>query len=114
MFRRSLIPLMQGYRTLVDQQTVYIHPSSSLFQHQPEWVIYHELVMTTKEYMREVTAVDPRWLVEFAPAFFRFGDPTKLPAFEKEQKIGPLHNRFEDPNAWRISRVKKKIYNPNR
>lgn len=44
----------EGYRTLVDAQTVYIHPSSSLFQNQPEWVVYHELVMTTKEYMREV------------------------------------------------------------
>ena len=44
----------EGYRTLVDAQTVYIHPSSALFQHQPEFVVYHELVMTTKEYMREV------------------------------------------------------------
>lgn len=44
----------EGYRTVVDGQTVYIHPSSSLFQNQPEWVVYHELVQTTKEYMREV------------------------------------------------------------
>ena len=33
---------------------MFIHPSSSLFQHQPQWVVYHELVLTTKEYMREV------------------------------------------------------------
>jgi len=104
----------EGYRTLVDSQTVYIHPSSALFQHQPEWVCYHELVMTTKEYMREVTACDPKWLVEFAPAFFRFADPTKLSRFKKGQKIDPLHNKYEDSNAWRILRVKKKIYNPNR
>ncbi|KJH48464.1 S1 RNA binding domain protein [Dictyocaulus viviparus] len=44
----------EGYRTLVDGQNVFIHPSSALFQNQPEWVVYHELVMTTKEYMREV------------------------------------------------------------
>jgi len=104
----------EGYRTLVDGQTVYIHPSSALFQHQPEWVVYHELVMTTKEYMREVCAVDPKWLVEFAPAFFRFADPTKLSRFKKGQKVEPLFNKYEDSNAWRISRVKKKIYNPNR
>jgi len=42
----------EGYRTLVENQPVYIHPSSALFQRQPDWVIYHELVMTTKEYMR--------------------------------------------------------------
>ena len=46
--------LQEGYKTLVEQQPVYIHPSSSLFQRQPDWVIYHELVLTTKEYMREV------------------------------------------------------------
>ncbi len=39
---------------MVEQQPVFIHPSSALFQHQPDWVIYHELVLTTKEYMREV------------------------------------------------------------
>lgn len=33
---------------------MFIHPSSALFQHQPQWVVYHELVLTTKEYMREV------------------------------------------------------------
>lgn len=33
----------EGYRTCVDGQIVYIHPSSSLFQNQPEWVVYDEL-----------------------------------------------------------------------
>ncbi|CAG0900743.1 unnamed protein product [Cyprideis torosa] len=59
-----------GYRTLVDSQVVYIHPSSALFKSRPEWIVYHELLQTTKKYMRECTAVDPKWLVEFAPAFF--------------------------------------------
>ncbi|KAG5560121.1 hypothetical protein RHGRI_003419 [Rhododendron griersonianum] len=57
----------EGYRTLVENQPVYIHPSSSVFQRQPDWVVYHELVMTTKEYMREVIVIDPKWLVELAP-----------------------------------------------
>ncbi|ETN82335.1 RNA helicase HRH1 [Necator americanus] len=103
-----------GYRTLVDGQNVFIHPSSALFQNQPEWVVYHELIMTTKEYMREVTAIDPRWLVEFAPSFFKMSDSTKLSAFKKNQKIDPLFDKYADANAWRITRVKKKIYNPNR
>ena len=79
----------------------------SLADRQPEWVIYHELVMTTKEYMREVTAVDAKWLVEFAPAFFKFGDPTKLSKHKKQQRLEPLYNRYEEPNAWRISRVRR-------
>ncbi|KAJ7313397.1 hypothetical protein JRQ81_004728 [Phrynocephalus forsythii] len=95
----------EGYRTLIDQQVVYIHPSSALFNRQPEWVVYHELVLTTKEYMREVTTIDPRWLVEFAPAFFKVSDPTKLSKQKKQQRLEPLYNRYEEPNAWRISRA---------
>ena len=40
---------------VVEGQPVFIHPSSAIFQHQPQWVVYHELVLTTKEYMREVS-----------------------------------------------------------
>ena len=99
----------EGYRTLVDSQMVSIHPSSSLFHRQPEWVVYHEVVQTTKEYMREVTAIDPKWLVEYAPAFFKFSDPTKLSNFKKNQRIEPLFNKYEEnKDAWRISRTRKR------
>nr|CAH8824939.1 unnamed protein product [Trichobilharzia regenti] len=100
----------EGYRTLVDQQVVYIHPSSALFNRQPDWVVYHELVMTTKEYMREVTTIDPRWLVEFAPNFFKFGDPTKLSRAKKSMRIEPLFSKFEEKDSWRISRVPRKFH----
>ncbi|KAL5966846.1 ATP-dependent RNA helicase DHX8 [Taenia solium] len=100
----------EGYRTLVDQQVVYIHPSSSLFNRQPDWVVYHELVMTTKEYMREVTTIDPRWLVEYAPKFFKFGDPTKLSRAKKSMRIEPLYNKHEEKDSWRISRVPRKFH----
>uniref|UniRef100_A0A9J7X2E7 RNA helicase n=1 Tax=Cyprinus carpio carpio TaxID=630221 RepID=A0A9J7X2E7_CYPCA len=43
-----------GYKTVKHQQTVYVHPNSSLFEEQPRWMIYHELVFTTKEFMRQV------------------------------------------------------------
>ncbi|XP_054717545.1 ATP-dependent RNA helicase DHX8-like [Uloborus diversus] len=98
----------EGYRTLVDSQVVYIHPSSALFHRQPEWVVYNELVQTNKEYMREVTTVDPKWLVEFAPAFYKVADPAKLSKHKKQLRIEPLQNRYEEPNAWRISRAKKR------
>jgi ATP-dependent RNA helicase DHX8/PRP22 len=102
----------EGYRTLVDSQVVYVHPSSAIYQKQPDWLVYHELVFTTKEYMREVCQIDPKWLVEFAPSFFKFGNPTKLSKHKKEQKVDPLHNKYQDPNEWRISKLKKPYYNP--
>ena len=98
----------EGYRTLVDSQVVYIHPSSALFNRQPEWVVYHELVLTTKEYMREVITIDPKWLVEFAPTFFKFADPSKLSKHKKQLRLEPLYNKYEEPNSWRISRVRKR------
>ncbi|ONI32449.1 hypothetical protein PRUPE_1G368500 [Prunus persica] len=94
----------EGYRTLVKNQPVYIHPSSALFQRQPDWVIYHELVMTTKEYMREVTVVDPKWLVELAPRFFKVADPTKMSKHKRQERIEPLYDRYHEPNSWRLSK----------
>jgi len=43
------------YKTVKHQQSVLIHPSSCLFREEtPRWLVYYELVFTTKEYMREV------------------------------------------------------------
>ena len=55
-----------SYRTLKTNQTVYIHPSSSLFQHQPpvKFILYYELVMTSKSYMRQAMEIKPSWLLE--------------------------------------------------
>ncbi|KAJ3189912.1 DEAH-box ATP-dependent RNA helicase prp22 [Gaertneriomyces sp. JEL0708] len=97
----------EGYKTLVESTPVYIHPSSALFNKQPEWVIYHELVLTTKEYMREVVAIEPKWLVEVAPAFFKTADANKISKRKRQEKLEPLFNRYEKPNEWRISRVQK-------
>ncbi|EGG20899.1 DEAD/DEAH box helicase [Cavenderia fasciculata] len=62
------------YRTTKYNQSVQIHPSSSMFQTTPKWVIYHELVQTTKEFMRQVIEIQPQWLVEIAPHFYKEKD----------------------------------------
>ncbi|KAK9907427.1 hypothetical protein WJX75_003407 [Coccomyxa subellipsoidea] len=94
----------EGYKTVVEQTPVFIHPSSALFQRQPDWVIYHELVLTSKEYMREVCAIDPKWLVELAPRFFKAADHQKLSRRKRGERIEPLYDRYNDPMAWRLSR----------
>ncbi|KAJ1406256.1 RNA helicase, DEAD-box type, Q motif [Sesbania bispinosa] len=63
-----------SYRTVKHSQTVHIHPSSGLAQVLPRWVVYHELVLTTKEYMRQVTELKPDWLVEIAPHYYQLKD----------------------------------------
>ncbi|KAL6646502.1 hypothetical protein ACP70R_018110 [Stipagrostis hirtigluma subsp. patula] len=62
------------YKTVKNPQTVHIHPSSGLAEVRPRWVIYHELVLTTKEFMRQVTELKPEWLVEIAPHYYQLKD----------------------------------------
>lgn len=57
----------EGYRTLIEGTPVYMHPSSALFGKPAEHVIFHTLVMTTKEYMHCTTSIEPKWLGMFIP-----------------------------------------------
>lgn len=50
------------YVTIKDNQNVLLHPSTVL-GHEAEWVLYNEFVLTTKNYIRTVTAVKPEWLI---------------------------------------------------
>eukprot|EP01033_Poteriospumella_lacustris_P004330 gene4330-3094_t len=96
----------EGYKTIVENQPVFIHPSSALFNKNPEWVLYNELVLTTKEYMRNVLAIDARWLVELAPSFYKKADPSKISKTKMKEKIEPLFDRYNPKDAWRLSRRK--------
>ncbi|KIX01290.1 uncharacterized protein Z518_09015 [Rhinocladiella mackenziei CBS 650.93] len=68
----------QSYRTVKNGQVVYIHPSSVLIENQPKWVIYHELVLTSKEYMRSCMPLKPEWLIEVAPHYYKKKDLESL------------------------------------
>ncbi|KAJ5142789.1 uncharacterized protein N7515_001576 [Penicillium bovifimosum] len=52
--------------------TMSLHPTSALYGlgYVPEYVVYHELILTAKEYMSTVTAVDPHWLAELGGVFY--------------------------------------------
>ncbi|EFJ34530.1 hypothetical protein SELMODRAFT_82212 [Selaginella moellendorffii] len=63
-----------SYKTVKNPQVVHIHPSSGLSQVLPRWVVYNELVLTTKEYMRNVIEVKKDWLVEIAPHYYKKQD----------------------------------------
>ncbi|KAJ4785883.1 hypothetical protein LUZ62_037129 [Rhynchospora pubera] len=67
----------------------HLHPSSALYGlgYTPDHVVYHELILTTKEYMQCVTAVEPQWLAELGPMFFSVKDSdTSLIEHRKRQK----------------------------
>ena len=94
----------EGFRTFTDQQVVHMHPGSSLFNKQPEYVVYHELVLTTREYMRSVMAVNPKWLLELAPRRYQSADPHRMSRRKRREKIEPLYDRFNPPDSWRLSK----------
>lgn len=97
----------EGYKTLIEGTPVYLHPSSALFGKQAEWVIYHELVLTSKEYMHCTTAIEPKWLVEAAPSFFKVAPTDKLSKRKKAERIQPLYNKFAAEDDWRLSAQKR-------
>ncbi|OMP09768.1 hypothetical protein COLO4_05147 [Corchorus olitorius] len=64
----------------------HLHPSSALYGlgYTPEYVVYHELILTTKEYMQCVTAVEPQWLAELGGFLRIAGGSTEARREEKE------------------------------
>lgn len=60
------------YSNLKTGLELNLHPTSALFGlgDLPKYIIYHELILTTKEYMSYVTEVDAKWLVEYGSAFY--------------------------------------------
>ncbi|KAK3946365.1 P-loop containing nucleoside triphosphate hydrolase protein [Diplogelasinospora grovesii] len=94
-----------SYKTLLEGTPIYLHPSSALFgKHAAEWVVYHELVLTTREYMRWTTSIEPKWLVEAAPTFFKVaGTGGTMSKRRKQERIQPLYNKNVGENDWRIS-----------
>ncbi|KAF9304929.1 hypothetical protein BGZ74_000146 [Mortierella antarctica] len=83
-----------SYKTVKSNQTVLIHPSSSLYQVNPRWVVYFELVLTTKEFMRVVMEIDSAWLMEVAPHYYKAKDldddsKKKMPKGQGMARIAP-------------------------
>ncbi|XP_041949777.1 ATP-dependent RNA helicase DHX33 isoform X1 [Alosa sapidissima] len=60
-----------SYVALDTHQTVSIHPSSVLFQGKPAYVVFNELLHTSRCYMRDLCLVDAEWLQDAAPEYFR-------------------------------------------
>lgn len=60
------------YVNLRTSVTIQLHPTSALYGlgYLPDYVVYHELILTSKEYMSCVTAVDPHWLADLGGVFY--------------------------------------------
>mmetsp|Transcript_38966 Transcript_38966/g.51007 ORF Transcript_38966/g.51007 Transcript_38966/m.51007 type:complete len:121 (+) Transcript_38966:914-1276(+) len=84
----ALLQRSGHYQTLKDDQVVMVHPSTVLDK-KVDWVCYNEFVLTSRNYIRTVTAIKPEWLFEVAPAYFdlsEFRSGETLRRLERVQK----------------------------
>ena len=59
------------YRSVRGGQSLSVHPHSSLFRGTlPEWVVYGELIYTSKAFINQCTPVSSDWLAQIAPSFY--------------------------------------------
>ena len=54
----------------------HLHPTSAIYGkgYTPDYVVYHELILTNKDYMQCATSVEPQWLAESGPMFYSVKD----------------------------------------
>uniref|UniRef100_A0ACD5YG84 Uncharacterized protein n=1 Tax=Avena sativa TaxID=4498 RepID=A0ACD5YG84_AVESA len=83
------------YLTVKDNQVVHLHPSNCM-DHKPEWVIYNEYVLTTRNFIRTVTDIRGEWLIDIAPQYY---DLTNFPSCEAKRVLERLHNKRERERA---------------
>ncbi|CAH8589970.1 unnamed protein product [Schistosoma rodhaini] len=80
------------YLTVKDNQVVQLHPST-VMDHKPEWVLYNEFVLTTKNYIRTVTEVKPDWLVRIAPQYY---DMSNFPDCDARRILERIVHRIQN------------------
>ncbi|KAK3262004.1 hypothetical protein CYMTET_29120 [Cymbomonas tetramitiformis] len=69
------------YAACNTEETVFLHPTSALAHHAPEYVVYTELLATEKRaYMMHTSAVEASWLAHHAPAMCTFSSPVDDPS----------------------------------
>ncbi|KAI1470084.1 P-loop containing nucleoside triphosphate hydrolase protein [Daldinia caldariorum] len=110
------------YINLRTSVTVQLHPTSALYGlgFLPDYVVYHELILTSKEYMSTVTSVDPHWLAELGGVFYsvkekgysarekRITETEFNRKMEIEAKMAEDKRRYEEQKKLEEERAAKK------
>ncbi|CAL1392056.1 unnamed protein product [Linum trigynum] len=77
------------YLTVKDNQVVNLHPSNCL-DRKPEWVVYNEYVLTSRNYIRTVIDIRGEWLVDLAPHYY---DLENFPQCEAKRVLEKLYRK---------------------
>ncbi|KAL1200251.1 putative pre-mRNA-splicing factor ATP-dependent RNA helicase DEAH2 [Cardamine amara subsp. amara] len=82
------------YLTAKDDQVVHLHPSCCM-DHKPEWVIYNEYALTSRNFIRTVTYIRGEWLLDVAPHYYHLPN---FPNSETKRILEKLYNKRERKN----------------
>lgn len=76
---------------------MFLHPTSALYGlgYSPEYVVYHQVVLTSKEMMSTVTQVDPNWLAELGGAFYSIKERGNMSGLVRKKREGELDRKTE-------------------
>jgi pre-mRNA-splicing factor ATP-dependent RNA helicase DHX15/PRP43 len=77
-----------NYLTVKDNSSVVLHPSSGL--DKSEWVLFDEFVLTSRNYIRNCTEIQPEWLLQIAPSYY---DLSNFPNGETKNILQRLQRR---------------------
>ncbi|OAY81740.1 putative pre-mRNA-splicing factor ATP-dependent RNA helicase [Ananas comosus] len=92
------------YLTVKDNQVVHLHPSNCM-GHKPEWVIYNEYVLTSRNFIRTVTDVRGEWLIDIAEQYY---DLSNFPSCEAKRVLERLYNKRDKEKAGKAESKNKK------
>lgn len=60
-----------NYRMARGDAEVFLHPTSCLYtEKQPSWIVFGEVLHTTKLFIKDITVIDSNWLLELAPHYY--------------------------------------------
>jgi len=65
---------------------VLIHPGSVL-ERKPLFVMYHEYVLTKKNYIRTVLDIEPKWLLESQGVIRKYFDPRTIKNADTKKEL---------------------------
>jgi len=97
--------LKNSYSCMSVDEPVFIHPSSALFDVLPEFVIYQEVVKTSKLFIKGVIAVQPDWIPVLVPSICTFSKPLEDPAprYDSEAGVVKCHMTCTfGPKSWQV------------
>ncbi|KAH0464603.1 hypothetical protein IEQ34_007389 [Dendrobium chrysotoxum] len=93
-----------GFRTLgYRSQLVQVHPSSVLEANEdgrlPDYVVYHELISTSRPFMRNVCTVDMSWVIPILKKLEKMDIYKLSGALESGKTEQEEHKQLPPPNA---------------